>query len=38
LRSICVFTSESDVMLEKDKKASIKYHHERNLEQFLLER
>ena len=28
----------NDVMLEKDKKASIKYHHERNLEQFLLER
>lgn len=27
----------NDVMLEKDKKASIKYHHERNLEQFLLE-
>ena len=28
----------NDVMLEKDKKASIKYHHERNLEEFLLER
>ena len=28
----------NDVMLEKDKKASIKYHHERNLEQFLSER
>jgi len=28
----------NDVMLEKDKRASIKYHHERNLEQFLLER
>jgi NTP pyrophosphatase (non-canonical NTP hydrolase) len=28
----------NDVMLEKDKKASVKYHHERNLEQFLLER
>ena len=28
----------NDVILEKDKKASIKYHHERNLEQFLLER
>ena len=28
----------NDVMLEKDKKASIKYHHERNLEQFHLER
>lgn len=28
----------NDVVLEKDKKASIKYHHERNLEQFLLER
>ena len=28
----------NDVMLEKDKKASIKYHHERNLEQFMLER
>ncbi len=27
-----------DVILEKDKKASVKYHHERNLEQFLLER
>ena len=25
-------------ILEKDKKASIKYHHERNLEQFLSER
>lgn len=28
----------NDVMLEKDKKASVKYHHERNLERFLLER
>ena len=28
----------NDVILEKDKKASIKYHHERNLEQFLQER
>ena len=28
----------NDAILEKDKKASIKYHHERNLEQFLLER
>ena len=28
----------NDVILEKDKKASIKYHHERNLEQFMLER
>lgn len=28
----------NDMLLEKDKKASIKYHHERNLEQFLLER
>ena len=28
----------NDVILEKDKKASIKYHHKRNLEQFLLER
>ena len=28
----------NDMMLEKDKKASIKYHHEKNLEQFLLER
>lgn len=27
----------NDAILEKDKKASIKYHHERNLEQFLLE-
>ena len=26
------------VILEKDKRASIKYHHERNLEQFLTER
>ena len=26
----------NDVILEKDKKASIKYHHEINLEQFLL--
>lgn len=25
----------NDVILEKDKKASIKYHHARNLEQFL---
>lgn len=25
----------NDVILEKDKKASIKYHHERNLEQFI---
>lgn len=28
----------NDVILEKDKKASIKYNHERNLEQFMLER
>ena len=28
----------NDVILEKDKKASIKYHHERNLEQFMSER
>ena len=28
----------NDVILEKDKKASIKYRHERNLEQFLLNR
>ena len=28
----------NDVILEKDRKASIKYHHERNLEQFMLER
>ena len=28
----------NDVILEKDRKASVKYHHERNLEQFLLER
>ena len=28
----------NDVILEKDKKASLKYHHERNLEQFLSER
>jgi len=28
----------NDVILEKDKKASVKYHHERNLEQFLLGR
>ena len=28
----------NDVILEKDKKASIKYHHERNLEQFFQER
>ena len=25
----------NDALLEKDKKASLKYHHERNLEQFL---
>ncbi len=28
----------NDFILEKDKKASIKYNHERNLEQFMLER
>ena len=28
----------NDVILEKDKKTSIKYHHERNLEQFISER
>ena len=28
----------NDVILEKDKKTSIKYHHERNLEQFMSER
>lgn len=28
----------NDAILEKDKKASIKYHHERNLEQFISER
>lgn len=28
----------NDVILEKDKKTSIKYHHERNLEQFIYER
>ena len=28
----------NDAILEKDKKASIKYHHERNLEQFVFER
>lgn len=28
----------NDVILEKDKTASVKYHHERNLEQFLSER
>ena len=28
----------NNVILEKDKKASIKYNHERNLEQFMLER
>lgn len=28
----------NDVILEKDRKASIKYHHERNLEQFLSQR
>lgn len=28
----------NDVILEKDKKASIKYQHETNLEQFLLKR
>ena len=27
-----------DVILQKDKMASVKYHHERNLEQFLSER
>ena len=28
----------NDVILQKDKQASIKYHHERNLEQFLSRR
>ena len=28
----------NDVILQKDRKASVKYHHDRNLEQFLLER
>ena len=28
----------NDVILEKDRKASIKYHHTRNLEQFMLDR
>ena len=28
----------NDVILEKDKKASIKYNHARNLEQFMIER
>jgi len=28
----------NDVILEKDKKASVKYHHERNLWQFISER
>ena len=28
----------NDVILEKDRKDSIKYHHERNLEQFMLDR
>lgn len=28
----------NDVILEKDKRASVKYHHERNLEQFVLNR
>ena len=28
----------NDVILEKDKKGSIKYHHERNLEQFMSRR
>ena len=28
----------NDALLEKDKKAALKYHHERNLEQFLSER
>ena len=28
----------NDVILEKDRKASIKYHHTRNLEQFMLEK
>ena len=27
----------NDVILEKDRKASVKYHHERNLDPFLLE-
>ena len=28
----------NDAIIEKDKKASIKYHHEHNLEQFMLKR
>jgi len=28
----------NDVILEKDKKASVKYHHRVNLEQFLQDR
>lgn len=28
----------NDVILEKDKRASVKYHHEQNLEQFVLNR
>ena len=28
----------NDAILEKDKKASVKYHHEINLEQFMLEK
>ena len=28
----------NDAILEKDKKASVKYHHERDLEHFLMER
>ena len=28
----------NDVILEKDKKAAIKYHHERNLEDFVISR
>ena len=28
----------NDVILEKDKKTSIKYHHDRNLEQFMIDK
>ena len=36
---ICVVENMASAkVLEKDKNASVKYHHERNLEQFLLER
>ena len=35
---LITYRQGNEIILEKDKKASIKYHHERNLERFLSER